>query len=471
MGEPTRPPHYHFVTGRLAEPLVRRTVERLAHDVGFAYSVQVLNISVAALMTAEWVARRIEVPPGTDSVFLPGWCRGELDTLAAQVGTTVLRGPKDIRALPEHFGRRLGPPEDYGGHSIEIVAEINHAPRLPRDKLLATALALRDEGADVIDLGCEPGYVWSDIDQAVRALCDVGLRVSVDSYHPDEIGPAVAAGAELVLSVNRTNREHAIDWPAELVVVPDEPSSLAGIDQTLELLHRHGRSVRIDPILEPIGFGFATSLLRYAEARRRWPEMPMMMGIGNLTELTDVDSAGVNLILLSICQELGVGSVLTTSVINWARSAVRECDLARRLVYYAVTHQTLPKHLDDRLIMLRDPRLLETTAEELEQLAAGVRDRNVRLLTHDGQLHAINGLGHFVDDDPFRLFAALEAADPKGITPSHAFYLGYEMAKAVTALTLGKNYVQDESLRWGHLTRTEQSHRGRKDSADSNDSP
>ncbi len=54
----------------------------------------------------------------------------------------------------------------------------------------------------------------------------------------------------------------------------------------------------------------------------------MMMGIGNLTEMTDVDSAALNVLLLGICQELGIGSVLTTEVINWARSSVRECDLA-----------------------------------------------------------------------------------------------------------------------------------------------
>jgi hypothetical protein len=41
------------------------------------------------------------------------------------------------------------------------------------------------------------------------------------------------------------------------------------------------------------------------------------------------------------------------------------------------------------------------------------------------------------------------------IDPAHAFYLGYEMAKAVTALTLAKNYVQDQALRWGFLTEQE----------------
>ena len=89
---------------------------------------------------------------------------------------------------------------------------------------------------------------------------------------------------------------------------------------------------RIDPVIEPIGFGFAASLGRYLEVRRRYPDAEMMMGVGNLTELTDVDSAGVNVLLLGFCQELGIRSVLTTEVINWCRSCVRELDLARRLV-------------------------------------------------------------------------------------------------------------------------------------------
>ena len=83
------------------------------------------------------------------------------------------------------------------------------------------------------------------------------------------------------------------------------------------------------------------------------------MGVGNLTELTDVDSAGVNVMLAGFCQELGIRSVLTTEVINWCRSAVSEFDLARRLVYHAVHEQVLPKHLEPDLVMLRDPKLYE----------------------------------------------------------------------------------------------------------------
>ena len=129
----------------------------------------------------------------------------------------------------------------------------------------------------------------------------------------------------------------APDWGVEVVAIPDQPGSLDGLDQTIEFLAERGVPFRIDPILEPIGFGFAASLDRYFEVRRRYPEAAMMMGVGNLTELTDVDSAGVNTVLVGFCQELKIRSVLTTAVINWARSSVRELDLARRLVHHAVT--------------------------------------------------------------------------------------------------------------------------------------
>ncbi len=104
---------------------------------------------------------------------------------------------------------------------------------------------------------------------------------------------------------------------------------------------------RIDPILEPIGLGFAGSLWRYMDVRRRYPEAAMLMGIGNLTEMTDADSAAINVLLLGFCQEMGIRSVLTTQVVNWARSSVRECDLARRLVHYAVRQRVPPKHVTD----------------------------------------------------------------------------------------------------------------------------
>ena len=446
-----------FVTGRLAEPALRAVLDDLARRHGFEPVVTVLPISVAALMTPAWVARHLQIPEGVERVILPGHCRGDLSALEGKAGVPVELGPEDLRDLPRHLAGEEPSRPGYGAHDIEIIAEINHAPRLSLNEILAIAQRYREEGADVIDVGCDPGDRWSGAGPTVAALKKRGFRVSIDSFHPDEVADAVAAGAELVLSVNAANRAQAAHWDVEVVAIPDEPHSLVGLRETSRFLTSRGVAHRLDPVLDPIGFGFAASLGRYLEVRALLPERPLMMGVGNLTELTDVDSAGVNTLLVGFCQETGVRSVLTTEVINWARSSVREIDLARRLMHYAVTHRLPPKRLDARLIMLRDPRLRRFGRDTLEELAARIKDPNWRLFAEDGYLYALNNRGLVVDEDPFRLFDRLGIDDP-----SHAFYLGYELAKATTALTLGKDYRQDQALDWGHLTVPEVSHRDRK---------
>jgi dihydropteroate synthase len=463
-------PHLLFVTGKLAEPALRRLLNELAPRAGFDFHLAVLPITVIALATTPWIARHLSVPPGTDRVILPGLCQGDLEDVQSQAGVRVERGPNDLRDLPDFFCA-AAPRSGYGAHDITILAEINHAPRLERTEILAQARALRADGADIIDLGCDPGTTWADVGDVVRALRDEELRVSIDSFNPVEVAVAVQAGAELVLSVNGSNVAAAKSWGCEVVVLPDDLATLAGLDDTVARLDGWGVPFRIDPVLEPIGLGFAASLGRYLEVRRRYPAAEMMMGVGNLTELTDVDSAGVNVLLLGFCQEIGIRSVLTTQVINWCRSCVREIDLARRLVYHACKERVLPKHLEPDLVLLRDPKLRIHGAAALAELAAGIHDRNFRLFAERGLLHVLNNQMYLQGNDPFALFAAM--AEREVIDPAHAFYLGYEMAKAVTALTLGKNYVQDQALRWGFLTVPEESHRGtiKEDRGPSRDDP
>jgi dihydropteroate synthase-like protein len=288
---------------------------------------------------------------------------------------------------------------------------------------------------------------------AVRRLRDEGLRVSIDTFDPKEAAAGAKAGAELVLSVNHTNRDAAADWGCEVVAVPDVIDTLSGLDTTIEHLTRRGVRFRLDPVLSPIGFGFAASLVRYAEVRRQYPMAELMMGVGNLTELTDVDSAGVNVLLLGYCQELGIRSILTTEVINWCSSSVREIDLARRLVAYACKKHVLPKRIEPNLVMLRDPKLHEHGDATLQELGKNITDRNFRVFAERGLIHVLARDLYLKSDDPFALFA--EMSKQGDIDASHAFYLGYEMAKAITALTLGKNYTQDQALRWGFATREE----------------
>jgi len=452
-------PRLLFVTGKLAEPALRRLLAGLAPRAGFEFDVAVLPITVVSLATTAWIARHLTPQPQVQRVVLPGLCAGDLTAVAVVVGAPAERGPKDLRELPEYFGKTAARPLPADSpHDIAIYAEINHAPRLTLEAILREARALRADGADVIDLGCDPGDPWSDVGATVRALRDDGLRVSIDSFNSLEVEQAVAAGAELVLSVNRSNLAAARHWGAEVVVVPDVPATREGLDECVAALAGWGVPFRIDPVLEPIGFGFAASLGRYLDVRRRYPQAELFMGVGNLTELTDVDSAGVNVLLLGFCQEVGVRGVLTTQVINWCRGCVRELALARRLVHHAVTQGVPPKRLLPDLVMLRDPKLHEHGAQTLAELAAGITDRNFRLFAERGLLHVLNGQLALQGTDPFLLFQEMQQR--AAIDPAHAFYLGYELCKAVTALTLGKNYVQDQALDWGMLTVPEAGHRG-----------
>lgn len=447
-----------FVTGRLAEFALRKVLEDLTPRAGFVAEIAVLPISVAALMTPRWVNRHLEVPPGVDRVILPGHCRGDLGPILEKArGVPVELGPEDLRDLPRHFGQADSRVKDYGAYDIEILAEINHASQLSREVLIAQADQFSREGANLIDLGCDPGTTWNEVGDAVHALRDRGLRVSIDSFDPVEVTLAVQAGAELVLSVNASNRDRAADWGVEVVAIPDQPGSLDGLDETMSFLENRSVPFRLDPILEPIGLGFAVSLGRYIEVRTRYPRKAMMMGIGNLTELTEVDSAGVNMLLISLCQELRIQSVLTTAVINWARSSVRELDVARRLAHHAVVHRTLPKHLDSRLVMLRDPKVERFGPDNLAELQRRIRDPNWRIFAEDGLIYALNNTHFLSGNSPFELFDQMNVVDP-----GHAFYLGYEMMKARTALTLGKAYRQDQALEWGVLTEAEISHLARR---------
>ncbi len=460
--DPMSREHIHFVTGRLAEHSLRTIVAPLATAEGFDYSIDVLPITVAALMTPEWIARHMAPPALATRIILPGYCEGDLAPIASRTHASIERGPRDLRSLPAHFNREP-PPTDYSAFDIEIIAEINHCPRLSIAELVRQGAELARAGADTIDVGCVPGEAWMQVGDAVQALRDLGLRVSIDSMNTQEVELAVAAGAELVLSVNSSNRHAAPDWGVDVVAVPDVPATLEGLDDTVEHLAQAGVPLRIDPILEPIGFGFAASLGRYLGIRRRYPDAEMMMGVGNLTELTDVDSAGVNAMLLGFCQELAIRSVLTTQVINWARTSVQECDVARRLVHHAVVHRALPKHVDSRLIMLRDDSVEQTPPGEIAALAAQLRDPNYRIFASDGEVHLVAANLYLHDADPFALMEQLRTNGPDGGLPknldaAHAFYLGFEMCKAATALALGKTYRQDEGLDWGLATKPEARH-------------
>jgi dihydropteroate synthase-like protein len=434
-----------FVTGKLAAPALHAMLGRA--ELPFGYDVAVMKITVAALMTTEWIARRLEVPDAITRIMIPGLCQGETDVLAERFGLPVEKGPADLKQLPSWFGQ-ADARATYGPRDVRVFAEINNVPRLSRERILELAAYYRDAGADVIDLGLSLDRRWLDEGPAIIAeLRDRGFALSIDTMDPEEILMADEAGVDYVLSLNGSNRELAQRLRATPVLIPDTPEDLDSLEATIAHLDRLDKPYLVDPIIEPIGTGFAASLGRYLDMRRRHPDVEMFMGIGNLTELTEADTTGVNAVLLGFCQELGIRNVLTTEVIEWARGAVREAVLAAQLMHFAQEQGTPPKHVDGRLLTVKDEELRPYAESELRELQAQVTDPNFRIFADSEWIYVFNA-ELFVKGTDFN-----EIFDQLGVDEAtHAFYLGKELMKATIARALHKNYRQESPLDWGYLT-------------------
>ena len=432
-----------FLTGRLAHDSLCREIEGLEKR-DFSYRVHELGLQVAGLMTADMIRRRLPPPEDVQRIVVPGLCGGEVEALSRVYGVPVERGPKDLKDLPEYFGT-AGRTSDLSEHGVTIIAEIVDAPNMGVEQILERAAAYRADGADVIDLGCLPGVAFPHMEESIAALKHGDYAVSVDSLERPELARGAAAGADYLLSLKESTLDIAGTWAGVPVLIPEHPSDLASLYRAAEALAAQGRRFLLDPILEPIHFGFTESLLRYHAARRRFPEAEIMMGIGNLTELTDADTTGMTAVLMGVVSELGIGAVLTTEVSPHAHTSVREVDIARRIMWAAKRDGNLPRRYHPGLMSLKDRKPFPHTSEEVARTAAAVKDPSFRIqLTREG-IHVYNRDGLRLATDPFELWPGLGVDDDA----SHAFYLGVELGRAQIAWQLGKRYLQDNELEWG----------------------
>ncbi|HDQ93688.1 MAG TPA: PTS mannitol transporter subunit IIABC, partial [Synergistetes bacterium] len=335
--------HYLFLTGQLAAPSLRSVLEKM--EPPFEYDVHVMPITVAALAECGWISRHLPDADGYDAVYIPGLCQGPISLIQEVAGgTPVKRGPDHLKDLPGFFDLE-GEAVSLEGHDITILAEIVDAHLLSDSETVRRAHRFREDGADIIDLGGPVSGKFPGVEGKVRLLRGEGFRVSVDTFDGGSLRRAAEAGAELLLSVNGSNIDSVLDLGCRVVVIPDfRDRSLDSLESNIEVLESAGVPYLADPVLDPFPFGLVGSLERYIQFRRLYPDTPMLMGIGNQTELMEADSSGVNAMMAAICTELSIDAVLTTSVVSWAEGAVAEFDRARRLMFWSRDSKVLPKH-------------------------------------------------------------------------------------------------------------------------------
>ena len=160
--------HILFLTGKLAEKRLNKVLQSM-QPTEFTYEVKNIGVSVAALMTASMIKRRITNIDGVDKVIVPGLCRGKLEKVSDHLGVPVIRGTVDVKDIPPFFGRDCKP-IDLSQHNVKIFAEIVDAPMIGIAEILQRAKRYKRDGADVIDIGCLPDTDFPHLEESVQAL-------------------------------------------------------------------------------------------------------------------------------------------------------------------------------------------------------------------------------------------------------------------------------------------------------------
>lgn len=431
-----------FLTGKLAEKQLRQILASMEPD--FYYKVKDIGVKVAALMTTDMIARRLTECDDATRIIIPGRCRGDIEALSRHLGVPVERGPEEVKDLPQYFGKGA---HQYSldHYQTKIFAEIVDAPNISVDAIVERAHYYRANGADVIDIGCLPNTPFPHLQEAISTLKQEGFLVSIDSLEADDLLIGAKAGADFMLSLTEKSLWIASEVDATPILIPQIHGDLSSLDKPIEILQRQNRAFIVDPILDPIHFGFTTSIVRNYAFRQRYPDVEMMLGVGNITELTHADTCGMNALLLGICSELNINHILATQVSQHACRAIKEADRARRIMYAAKQHDSLPKHISADLLTIHDTAPFPYRQDEIEALAAQIRDPSYRIQVSREGLHVFNRDGLHTAQDPFDLFPKLGVETDGG----HAFYLGVELGRAQVAWQLGKRFTQDQALNWG----------------------
>ena len=199
-----------------------------------------------------------------------------------------------------------------------------------------------------------------------------------------------------------------------------------------------------DPVIDPIHFGFMTSLSRYAELRRERPDAEILMGTGNLTELTDADSSGVTAMLLGICSELRIRNLLVVQVSPHTRRTIEEHDAARRIMFAAREDASLPRATARRCCRSTAGSRFPTRRARSPRSPA--RSPTTISASRSRRTASTSTIGTDTTSRRMRWRCSPGSGSSDG---AHAFYLGAEMTKAEIAWRLGKRYAQDEPLDWG----------------------
>ncbi len=513
-----------LVTGQLAQDIVAKYAKESAVET----KTIALKIAVAAFLTPKTIIEKLKNLnlTGFNVILVPGLMRGDTNLISKATGIPTFKGPRYAADLPTILNSlcevqlsTTTPADDLLREKLQkqalqeiekteknrlellkkpssmlignlaigkdfpmrVLAEIVDAALMDKETIQQTAKRFVKAGADLIDVGMIAGE--SQPEKAKRIVewvkQVVNVPVSIDTLDPAEIRAAVQAGAELVLSGDAGNIQEIAPFASKVavVVIPTNqrqgyfPKKAQDRVNYLEEIIFNAKKLGInrclaDLILEPTNI--LESFIAFKEFASRNPDVPLFVGISNVTELIDADSVGVNAILARLSSEVEASILLATEKSDKAKGTVGEEVTAAKMMFLAKKRGSVPKDLGIDLLILKDKRFHEEPYDKKLEAKANVVKVSEKLepvtLDSKGMFKiAVDRVEHVlvaVYYDSIQMDKSINVVKGKtaesvcvkilemGLvsTLDHAAYLGSELAKAEVALRTGKEYIQDSSL-------------------------
>jgi dihydropteroate synthase-like protein len=486
------------VTGKLAYPIVHQAVSGVKDA---EIDVKVLDYPVAALMSTRYILENLKSLDVSkyDYVILPGLVFGDAKVISERLGVKTYKGTEEAADIPlvieallkgkelstsepadrilseeraKSMRQKLESLEGRASYAFEVRGLkvplrpppfrvfVEIPPHWEEERVRGEVERMK-EFMDVAVIGSPSGNNDPEaIRRKVRTVLDLGVHVGVDSDSPTEIEAGVREGASFVFNLNEENFHRLKEIRSEdvaFVVAPLSPVDRGEI--TYKLVTRAKgegfQKIIADPILSPPLRGVMESLEAYSYLGRRLQDVPMLMGLLNVTELLDADSHGINAFLVALAYEVGASNlmVMEKGKTRWSSWEVRK---AARMVSVAAADGRFLKDLGEDLLILKDKR---SSNEPYERVGEEVRvNERIEPEMDSGGFAKIGKIGDEVyvawygrDKLTVRGKYALSVGRAlirrvKPISPEHALYIGYELAKAEIAASLGKSYFQDRPL-------------------------
>jgi len=497
-----------LVTGKLAEPLVRK------YGKGCDVLVTPVSVAafLTPELIVRYLKRAGVRSEDYDLILIPGLVRGSAQLVEDEIGIPTFKGPRNamdlaavLKALKGGFKLSKEKPADElfsldglkrvadirnkardrryiekalkrpgnilignlpAGRDfpVRILGEVVDAPKLGVEKTVEKALHYLREGADVIDIGMVAGETNLDFIESLPEIRE-GLRergfdvpISFDSLNTAEIEKALGY-ADLFLSVDEGNLEELVTEKPVVLIPTNQgkgffPANPPERVEFLEKLKERAlglgyKTVIPDLILEHVPH-LARSVTAFQLYRERNPDDVLLAGVGNVVELYDADSVGMNALLAGIAKELSIGLLLTTETSAKAKGSVRELRRAVDMNLFEI-----PKDLGFDLLILKEKRTKEWRFEPAGEVVKA-REKPVelepvyfRVWVEDGKIwvnahRGTEAVLTVVGDEPNAIIDTI--LERFNVSPRHAFYLGRELEKAHIALKLGRSYVQEAEL-------------------------